>query len=87
MQRRSGTTEDVPAQPVGDLLAAEAALAAAGRRVRRLTGDALTGRGYDPDEFDAAVLELRRARGQALAVRSAWQRWQARRDPDSAPAA
>ena len=71
---RSGAAGATLARPLEELLAAEAARDAAARRLRLMTGDAVCGRFYDPDAFDAAILELRGARGRALAARLAWLR-------------
>jgi hypothetical protein len=91
MDRRSGrgagATGGAGAPPVGELLAARAALLAAGQRLRRLTAGTITGREYDPDAFDAAVLELRRAQERARAVRAAWLRRQALRPAQGTAAA
>jgi hypothetical protein len=87
MSKLSSVSGETLVRPVWELQAAEAALAAAAKRLRLMTVEAVCGRAYDPDAFDAAVLDLRRARGRALAVRLTWLRWRAERSPRAAPAA
>jgi hypothetical protein len=87
MSKRSSVSCETVVRPVGELQAAEAALVAAAKRLRLMTVEAVCGRAYDPDAFDAAVIDLRRARGRALTGRLTWLRWRAQPLPLAAPAA
>jgi hypothetical protein len=57
--------DSLPAPVVG----AELTLALAARRLDAMRWAALFGGDYDPDSYDSAVVEYRRARAGAVAVR------------------
>jgi hypothetical protein len=65
------------AQRASVVLQAEMAFVAAQDHLRTLKERALLRHGYDPEAYDAAIMTYREARAWAVAVRTAWQCWQA----------
>ena len=59
---------------------AEMEFIAARVQVRSLQEKALLSGGYDPEDYDTAILTYREARAWVTVVREAWRCWQAQYD-------